>query len=1002
MLSTNIVHSAELAIGSFCLSGVSVQVESSDVSFTSTGRWTRFRAQYNRPEGTEATATVTVFEKAVRDDPNLPPDCVRMTRAAEEQGIGIIISGELERVRIVGRVGEGNANSFWIDSGAGGSLRISIRKVESGLRPVAGGQLDLGRNRGHAWIENQGEFLTTQVSTSGIFQIESYNPALLGSTVKNGTAETLVDFEVDQPNFGNLAIRVDMSNGSAVLWSGSLVTRDVRLSGSEASLLGISLRTVELGFQEIKIRIREGIITFTALTGDGQAASGDAALAAMNLIIGRTALNFLSASGNVEANPFEMRLLFHQARNLSVAAEIGTLHRDGLALVSGALRADITVWQSANITAELAWDRPEISSLPLRVAEGSGQQLILRLTGNPNAPNLDGEMRVSGFSIGGISIGTPARFSFRGTAGGEEITVPLRVDIGPSGGEIGLSDYDQRLVLRGEIRRVRLDARLRLPSDISKARVEVAPGGIEFNLAAVVSAVPWLAGTAPGFGEAVVEFRNNEPVTFGVSSSSGSIQFSTNVLVLGEPVLRIGDDAVSGRVALQLNLVGGAVFVYDASTGKLAVQRMLLRMTDTRLRFLEVNATVDIGGTLVTSPDIGLASLLIDVERERPGQPGRRIFEASGLYIQGALFERRRTQPTDTAWRGEPVAPFRVDRMTASVAVTEQSIAISFPIVTGLSLEMRNAEVSLGTDLRLEFADITLRVDQIRIIEEEEEGEKKRNAYLENARIDATGDLRESELASGLHLENAPRISNLEIVLSGRSDRVNGSGGFNLSSFMGTMSTEHEFDFQCRNGKRPKTTLSLRIISGGSVGALALRAVNGRFEFEGPLLPLTAFLLSTTETECAGRQEKSVITKAYQTEVKYPCFGTLNEPFRECSEMVGIPEFAIGYYYRFIFLGAAANLTIGLPYLRPAGRSQRICWVPTTLVTIGLTGISISPQIDGNQNMPQALEDLINIGIASAFTVAESTFVSALGTFGGLILNHPILAGTVCFVEKIS
>jgi hypothetical protein len=1007
---------SDINIGPLCIENVDVRRDERDVTVTATAAYERATITYSEKTMPRRPAPILlVLAQPVVDDEDLPPSCSRVLSLAQAQGIGVILRGQVVDLRVKGRIGRGQANRFWIDAerGKGGFLKADIGRVTAGLRRVAGGQLNLAGGR--AWIENVGDFFTTPDRLSGTFQIQSYDPTLNAARIElPGGGVATADLKLVDPDSQNLTIRVDMATGSTALWKGQLTTKQgVPLAGAAVTLPLMRLQNAALHVARITLAIQGGVISAALSKVEGKAAQ--ASTTAQRFSVRGTAVSLaidkLMAAATQNAD--RLALQPNAIEGLTGRSDAGRLLTRDVSLVEGALAVRFASVTDANVDGSLHWTAPQIHGLPLQIPQAAARQLQLMLKGPLSALSVKGGLDTTALGLAGIELQQVLAIAFSRNPAASDIAIPIAIDVPQSSGRIRFLHDGNRVALEGTLERLKLRANLTIPiADPTLARLTVPADGMALAFGASATLEPILAGAKPTFAKTGVRLGNPVPLEISRATRIGHLALESSVLIIGEPVLKIGEGAAAKRSTLKLNAEGSVLFHYPIDRQVLILARARLLAVDNSFS-MEPGGSVDIGGTTITDPKISLARLFVHVDRFQPSpQNPTRIAEATALSVGGSRFERARSGPTETAWSGTPVAPFTVAKILGEPEFTETSLDIKNVSADAVRLALKDARVTVGRELALRDATVGVSIEKLRSAPEpdtEDDGTPKTNPdgtpmmvrreHLQNLTLAADGTLNESEFSPAMQLDVEPKVSGLTLTASGRSDKLSGQGSFSLGALSGTLTSPLEFDFRCRGGSKPSTNMQYRLTSGGSVTPLNIVMSNGKTALSGPLAALNAVFVSNTATDCNSDEQDYVISEERDIPVPpYPCGSFLNP--RLCTT-ARIPRIALRYFGKFFFLALAGQITVATPVLSVRNAQTKLCYVPPAL-SVGpfVASMGVSPQIAFSGPVPQAAQDFVN-GVIHVAAVGVETVLSTslLNTFGNIaqsVADNPIGAGAVC------
>jgi hypothetical protein len=715
-------------------------------------------------------------------------------------------------------------------------------------------------------------------------------------------------------------------------------------------------------------------------------------------------------SGEVAQGPTNFAWQALKATDFGATSNVVRMAASQRVIAKGPAVAAFAQISNAEIDGAIEWTKPAITNLAITIPDGQTKSLSISLAGSPEAIKIAGTLSVAAFGLSGLQVTRNLALAFAPSTSDATVAIPINISTPGLGGEIALSDYDQKYFLRANLADFRLKATLFLDlgDPVEGSRLEIQPNGLSAGLSSAVSLVPWLAGTKPGFGKVGVTIGNSEPVVIRKTNPTGNFDLGTDVLALAEPVMRIGEGAQQRRASLNLDAMGKAEFRYGVDERTLVTQKARFEAKDVDFRMLDSGGSVDIGGTLVAEPRITMKRLFIDLDRKNDVA----AMTAEKVVVQGKTFSRTRTERTETAFNGSQASPFSIDKIVGKPEFNDTSITVREIDAENLSFGLINASLSLGESLVLRNATISLKADRIRSVDEAQKKDdgsdekddkgnvvRKRREYFTSIQVAANGKLKESEFSDAMQLDVSPTVSALNLQANGRSDMLDGSGGFHISPFSGLFRSNVEFQFACKGGKHPIAPTETRFSTGGSLDPLGVKIEKGAFAVEGVLAGLSLLYKGDTQAECDSESQKHVISPQQEWWTWGVC-PTWSEPFRKCKWSTIVPEVSFSYHLRFGYYGMAGQALIAAPVLNIKDRETKFCFLPPVVFNPFTIAMGISPQLEFSGSRPGDVEKILNGLIHAALVPIESTLVTGLGNTAalavGTILTMPEGAALAC------
>jgi len=1022
LLSAARCPASDVSMGPLCLGGIPLKVDKNQGhwDYGPDMTWKPVTSSVKPPPPRRPVSTILLLEKPVTD-PNPTPDCSRALALAETQGIKVLLRGRLTALELKGKIGTGRqGNGFEITPYKGGSLRATIGRVDAGLSPVGGGQLSLAGRRAYVTNHND-QILALPGKATGTFHIEVNDPAFKAAHIQlPGGAEAITDLRMVKPVEDNLHVLVDIATGLTTLWKGTLAstTRPLTFVPGALELPFVKVGGASVKLDRLVVVAANGRLTATLQKGEGTAGTATFASDHVQLRAGSTTLGWSRATATATHDVSAIRIGDLALSGFSAASSRGGLESGDITVLSGSLRGTFPVLSAQDVQGSLLWTSPAIGGLPLAIPPDGAISVEVRLSGPPGNVAVAGSVSVKSFGFGNLELDSPTVLSFSNASIGREIAVPIAIDIPEAKGEFRVRNADRNIVLRGGLDRLRLKAQLNISlRDPGSSKLDIGAEGFEVSLHGSICDEPFLAGQRPSLASVGVVLHNPVPLVWSQKTRAGHVALESDVLVVVSPTLKLGEGASPVRSSLNLKASTKVVFHYDLEKSKMVLVKARLNADGTDFRTIDPGGTADLGGTIITDPHFHLDSLSVDIDRFSPSpDKPTRVATASGLKIEGTHYERSRSAPTETAWGGSATTPFQIQEIVGEPEFTETSFEVRNITAKGVRLGLADAHVTLGREVVLDQANISVEADSIRSVYEadvNDDDSPKKNAdgtpamaqheYLANLHIAAKGRMKESEFSPRMQLDVPPTVYDLTLTANGRSSKLDGDGSFKIGAFSGRLESPLKFSFECENGSNPETTLVHRVSTGGSAGALAIRIEHGKFSVAGPLALLNDAFLSNTATECTSKSQEKIISEEKKVSMTGWC-PTWDNPGRTCEWSTIVPKVAVEYYGKFFFYALTGQVTVAAPLLISRDNSTKFCYVPPVVAGPMLVSMGVTPQIKFSNTIPQPVSDFVNGAIHVTAAATESalgtTLANALGSVSSAVANTPLGAAAACILAK--
>ncbi|MEO6194931.1 MAG: hypothetical protein ABIS20_18095 [Thermoanaerobaculia bacterium] len=960
---------AGVAIGCFCMDGVRGTPHPNEDRQEIDGVWKRWTYSYSKGPGAGA-ARLFIFDRPVQPDENLL-SCDEIAAKAQSAGTRLMLSGTLNSLEMNANVFQAvhSDNRFQVNEN---QLKAELGRVSSGSLRIGGGTLDLAGAR--LYIRLPARLLALAQRLEGSMEIEAWNRTLEGATFRlpGGSTFSTTLSPVD-PQRENVLVRLDLKTGGAQLWRARLTgTPPHPLSMPSLHVAGLTLDEALLDMPNVSIQANSGKLTANLNDVAGTAKRATLTRPTVTTTLQSPELQWKLANSPVEASADELAMT---ALSLTDATFHGpdaeVRATGGLVALSGAAVAKFAKLSATEATGLVHWTHPEIGALPFLLPSGAVNGLDVEISGLLDRPRLRGSADAQRFAVGPLAIDHALPLAFDIAGGATELRFPLRVSLAdPVGTGVALRDRDQAVALTATLTRADLDSTVVLAwPDLRRSRLEVPTDRFHLALGNTVATQPFLAGTAPTFGRGRLALSNFTPLVVG-ETSSGSLRLAANALILGQPILRVGDRGKESASTLKLEAKASVALGYDLATGKMSLRRGKLLADGVEFALLDPQGTIDLAGTLVTSPRLKVGQLSIEVDEEQTP----RISRASLKVVEiGAARVARPSSPghsNEVTFDATPVKPLSIDLLEAEKASVADAVDLQTITVHGIDFGLQNATARFGGGFNVDQARLSLRAKSITSVEE-----PAGTSYtFENASFAVSGRL---STTGQVHI-NGDTGFELALNVDGRSDRLNGSGQAKLEGFTGSASTDLPLTVAC--------TLGLPIEYNFSAGGadLAVTAKDGDFAATADLGHLALLLHSKSGASCDSASEKHVISPEHEAWTTGVCVW----PPRTCKWSVTVPEVSFSWHKRFEIHQLAATAVLTNPRLDLQGDRLRVCNLGVISLgpPVGALTIlgDVSPQIDSA--WPGA-DQIINPIISGFATLVESTTSTALANGTGLFVS---------------
>jgi hypothetical protein len=559
---------------------------------------------------------------------------------------------------------------------------------------------------------------------------------------------------------------------------------------------------------------------------------------------------------------------------------------------------------------------------------------------------------------------------FEHLALGDEIKIPIKLDQKNISGKFLVSDRDQGGVLTATLKEIHVDATLIINlANLEASRLEVPKDGFRLTVAAAVALKPFLAGTAPTFAASDVAVANISELRIG-KTSTGLATATVDALVLGQPIIRIGEGAKQAISTLQLAANGSAVLLHDFSDGSTNLAKANFHAGGVEFKLLaspaQPNPTIDLNGTLVTNPVVRLdqIDLMVDTIGPAQAQSGKLI----GLKVDATRVEKNKDpkHPTEITYAASPARFIKAESIEAAKVSIAKVLTIEGLRIKGFDMGLKDAEADFAGAVFLRQATLNLSATEIVRISVGDES----LASLNNAHFDLSGTIS----ASGdFTINGAPRVD-LNITVSGVEHMLTGTGTAHLDPLTGSARSNMEIKFNCRDSGHLDVPIEYNFAIGGI--ALDAKMSNGVFSAEAATGPIALAVHNVGEAACNDPSNKWVIAPATHGWTYGVCACCFPPKVYRCEWHWDTPEINFVYHIRLRVTALLATAVLTGPRVRLEKGSINVCNVgAVALPTPPIVAGGYSPEIE--TNYPGA-DNIINAVIAAHTLPAQTLFANGL------------------------
>lgn len=960
-------QAAGVIIGCFCVDGVRVTADG-DPTVVQGGVWTP--RKYAKIAGQRSR--LFVFDRPVAPTERLET-CDQVSTRAIADGAQLRLAGVLNWLTMRGSTfvpTGGGSTRFQIDENG---LDAELGHVTSGAHQIGGGTMSL---RGSLlWISNPTALFSTADRIEGTLQIKAWNRVLEDATLRlEGGAALTTTLRPVAPDRDNVIIRVDMGNGDARLWQGRFTAAPpARLSASAATLAALSFEDPTLTIGRLAAKADRGVLSFTLGAVDGRSDRITAVRTAVTTALEQATFQIARVEGKARQSTTAFELAETELHDASFTAPDMRLLQTGGddVLIGGAAEARFRKLTSTEIDAGVRWTRPDLPAIAFLLPAGAPATAFATIRGLLDSPRVSGSIGTSKVSLARATLERLLDLAFDIVNGDGDLRVPVRFSFGGQGARFTIKDELQEAVITAAIRNADLDGTLVIPlNDLKESRLEVAPDRFHLVLDNTVATKPVIAGTTPAFGQLGLSVMNPTALRVG-RASTGLLTLATDVFLLGEPVLKVGEGGRESRASLQLRADGSAIVRYDLADGKVGLRKARLSVANADFRLLDPTGTLDLSGTIIATPVVRLDALSVTIDEEQ--QPPVHQASARNLVVSAARVTRPRDpqHPKDVSFDAVPERPLTVARLEAGRATIDSAVILESIGIYSLDFALKDGSAHFGDGFEIDHASIALGATSI---VSTKNGGQTTQVY-DNASFRANGTLSPGQ---ALHVNNQPSFS-IDVNVSGPQDRLTGAGTARVDPFTGYAQSRTEIDFKCRDSDKLYVPIDYNFAIAGPT-TLAVRVEDGKFGALGQTGPL-GLALSVSGSRCNSPTQKHLIAEAQEGWTNGVCFRCCMPPEAYgCRWKWTTPEVSFNYNIKLEVTVPATTITMTNPVVRFEDQNLRVCNRGAITVLPGAIIAGYSPQIE--TPYPGA-DGIINTILSTGFVAAQSLALTAVANGAG-------------------
>jgi hypothetical protein len=959
----SVANAAGVVIGPFCIEGVELTRNEDQRTYESNGYWTPIELQYSAPGGNTAPAQIAVFDAPLPKTLGLY-SCTELKRIFAQRNINVVLMGSVSSLSIIANLftatGQGSDNAVQIEPS---KLSVEVGKVTSGQLTLAGGTIQLKDRR--ATVSNTNTLFGNTSTLVGVLAIKSSRLTLTQAKFLVGGGQFSTNMKT--PDDEDQSFHLNLATKSAILWNGALDSMaPMKLTGPSINLASLSFAQAAISANQLRINAANGVTTSHFRNLAGQATSLAIAYNSLTTTLQAPTFSFQGVDAPIVQGADQWTAgpaTISRAGFGSSDAKVQNLA--GSELLHGALNGQFTTWSAQLVDGTTIWSAANATAISFFSPAGSIKQLTLTLKGPFANPQISGEIDLTSFALGRITINRDTAFNFSGLIPHAVLHVPIRFDAPSRSGTISFADSDQIIELTAGLSRASLGADLEIDlNEIKNSHLSVQPGKLQLGLFSAVATRPFLAGTTPSFGDLELGATNSTDLEIG-AVSSGEVELTAKLVTMGQPIIRLGRKGSTSRAAITLNSKGNVLLGYDIGKGEATILFGDFEAQDSQFKLLDAGAEIDLSGVLVRDPLLQLSSLQISIVKA--GEVGVGTGALRQLTATGSLLHKPGDpeHPNEITISGTLSHPLTIAAIDAAVVKIGKSLEMDLLSVQKLGIALTAVDANFSGGAKLSDASLALSADAFDTLKVNEVEVQKYTA----ARFSASGKI---DPGNGISVNGSPGFS-LQVAVDGLSDHLNGAGTAQLDGFTGSKQSEVKIKYHCKGSDHLTVPMEYNFAVSGV--ALAVSYTDGRIQGEGNIASPGLDLLVHTKS---GNECNTVVThKVISPKGKYWMDGTCSKGLKFYHCRWESPEVSYDYHFKLAIRIAGGLVILTNPRISMTNQGLNVCNLGAVVSKVKIIGGDF-PQLDGSLMFPGAKE-VVNGLLDLSFEAVETLVADSIG-----------------------
>lgn len=867
-------------IGTFCIQGIPDEDRKATATSNIDGvKAEIFDVDYVHKRDKDPWPVVRVF-KDIPQAPHPLAECNELVGQA-------VIEGQVKRLKIQGGretvAGESKAIIYLPQ----GRLDIELVRARAEMK-LFGGTMRVGKTAekstsGRAWIKNA-DAMVAEVGkpTQGSIDLETWGRELIGARVVLPGTTTTTSLDMSSGNT-NITVRLPLSGGPVSFREGVFVAKRVSFEGATVVFPGAEFGTFTGVAADVSLKAKKDRVDFVANGLKYSTGSSRFQGPRSRVVTAAAAGSIQSVAAAAGSSGDAIQLSEPDIVNLVTDGKECGYDMDGAPLV-GAPACKVSVLDGKNAEQTWRFDTDKPSSLfASRVLHSSGAVSLTSVVRN-SSEDFNGLLKDASVQLGAIGfqkqqllLGNPVNVS-------GELKFPFSMEAAPGTSTWSFSLPEGKLSVEGTLTTANIKGLVALNlADISTYAVDVAKNDLKFKGNVSITHEPYLYGAKPTFGAIGLEFRSETDLHVTKDGGVGTLSASTDVLILPNPVISLGDEEGAMVLVGPQKFHGAVGLNFDIATGTGDVQDGLLEVSKAKM-MTKPNKPGDLGNVRMWNGEVSVEDL------QAKFHDGKGAIAIIGVAIKA---ERLEAKPKADAagsgnqlvWSGALRDPSGISSIEGEIVKDPgtKALKVQKTLITDAKFKLVDIRMGQGRSLRFSGGQLDVNL----------------GTWAEDAAMGSLV-LRDSSLFSSSpneqgRLDVKVGIASFDVDITGGTPAApNGSGSLLTTAIALKTDTKVEIKESC-DGYPDFQGVPARVHVSTGPTAIKFTLDGGALKGQGVAMLATSSMHNTADYECRAKVIDWLISKERRAYYDYPC-PTWTNPTRMCDGWTIIaPEVSVSF-----------------------------------------------------------------------------------------------------------